>query len=403
MWPLYAGGLIGPFGGTLTTPMLPELAGGLDTRLATVALAMPTYLVPFAAVMLVSGTLGETWGRARTVRWAYVGYAVASLACAVAPDAGTFLAGRALQGTANAFTSPLLVAAISDVVPPARLSRALGLYGGWQAAGQAFGPLVGGLAAAVDWRWAFVASAAAALALATMPPRDPAPSTGRRDGPGPARMHPGVEAVPVSPVSRWRALANRRLALACGVGFGLYLSTGALLLLGALLAGDRFGLGPDARGVLVASFGVAGLLTAGALGRVADRVGIRGFGVAVLVVLTAAVAAAGWVPTVWLLAAAVAVAGVASTAGRVVVNTLAVTSTPTNRGGATSMTLSWQFLGSALAPVTLLPVYAAHPSGSFAAAAAGSLVAAGLLLVAVARRRRRVGGPGGPARPTLGR
>ena len=381
MWAFYVGGFLGPFGGAMTTPMLPELSAGLDTSLRTATWSITAYLIPFAALMLVSGTLAETWGRSRSVRGAYVAYAVASLVCALAPNAEMFLTGRALQGAANAFTSPLLVAAISDAVPRERLGRSLGWYASMQAAGQAFAPLVGGVAAAYDYRWAFVASAAAAGALAFVPPRDAPRETA--DG------APGVWA-------RYRALANSKLALACAVAFGLYLSTTGLMLLVALLGDDRFGLGPDARGGVVAAFGVAGLATGRVLGRVADRVGARRFGVAAMVVFAAVTAAAGVVPAVWLLVGMVAAAGAASTAARVVVNTLAVTSTPANRGGATSMTLAWQFLGSAIAPLVLLPVYHRSMTVSLAVAACGAVASAVLLTVVSARQRLA-----GTAGPTL--
>jgi ACDE family multidrug resistance protein len=159
----------------MVTPMLPELRDGLHTTLTTAAWGLTAYMIPFAALMLFSGTLGEHWGRARTVRIAYAVYAVASLGCALAPTAMPFLAGRGLQGAANAFTSPLLVAAISDLVAADRLGRSLGRFASLQAAGQAFAPLVGGAAAAFDYRWAFVASAAAAVLLAAAPPHVPVP------------------------------------------------------------------------------------------------------------------------------------------------------------------------------------------------------------------------------------
>ena len=345
----------------MVTPMLPELRDGLHTTLSAAAWSLTAYMIPFAALMLFSGTLGERWGRARTIRVAYVGYAVASLVCAAAPSAGPFLTGRGLQGAANAFTSPLLVAAISDLVAPGALGRSLGRYGSLQAAGQAFAPLIGGAAAAFDYRWAFVASAATASLLAAMPPPDAAHDPGTRVA------------------GRWRALANRRLVISAGVAFWLYLGTSGLMLLVALHSGDRFGLGPDARGVVVAAFGTAGLLTGARLGRLADRHGVRAFGTVCLLAFGAAVAVAGVVPALWLLVVVVAGCGATSTASRVVVNTLAVRSTPANRGGATSMTLAWQFLGSALAPLVLLPVYHADPVWAFVAAGATALPAAALL------------------------
>jgi MFS transporter, ACDE family, multidrug resistance protein len=359
-WPLFAGGFVGPFGGAMVTPMLPELAHGLGSTLTTVAWSLTAYMAPFAALMLVSGTLGDRWGRARTVRAAYVSYALASLLCAAATSPAPFLAGRALQGMANAFTSPLLVAALSELVRPAELGRYLGLFASWQAAGQAFAPMIGGVAAAADYRWAFAASAVAATTLALQPPRD-APAPG-------------------CPAASWRALRNRRLVVSCLVAFCLYVSTSGVLLLVALRAGDAFGLGPDSRGFVVAGFGVAGLATAAWMGRLADRFGIHAFGVTCLLALGAAVLAAGVVPAVFLLVTAIAAAGVTSTAGRVTVNTLAVRSSPGNRGGAASMTLAWQFLGAALAPIALLPLYHAHPVVAFAAAAAVTLPAAAVLI-----------------------
>jgi len=353
----------------MVTTMLPELADGLDTSLATAASSLTTYLVPFAGMMLVSGTLAEHWGRARTIRLAYVGYAAASILCVLAQTAPLFLAARALQGTANAFTTPLLVAAITDLVPRERLGRSLGVFGGMQAAGQAFAPLVGGLAAAVDYRWAFVAAAAAAALLATMPPSGPPHA-------------------PLATGSRWRSLATPQLALACAVAFGLYLSTTGINVLVALLAHDRFGLGPDQRGLVVATFGLAGLLAAPQLGRVSDRVGVMRFGAVASVLFAMVIAFAGVAPHVAVLVAVMALCGAASTAGRLSSTTLAVTSAPANRAGATSMALAWQFVGSALAPIVVLPLYGRTVEAAFAVAAVGAAGAA-VLLTTTARLRGR--------------
>lgn len=371
-WPLYAGGFLGPFAGGVVTPMLPELAVALRTDLATAAWSLTAYMIPFAAIMLVSGTFAERWGRARTIRAAYGAFVVASLLCAVAGDTALFLAARGLQGAANAFTSPLLVAAISDVVPAGRLGRALGRFGGWQASAQAFAPLIGGLAAAADYRWAFVVTAVAAAVLAAVPPPDAA----------------GQPVGAAGQSQRWRALLNRRLVLACAAAFGIYLTTSGLTLLAALLAGDRFGLGPDGRGLVVAAFGVAGLATGARFGRLADRFGELRFGAGVLLVFAASTALTGLSPHVAALALGVAVGGATSTSGRAVTTTLAVTSTPANRAGATSFALAWQFLGSALAPVLLLAPYHRSAALGFVVCATGALGAAVLLAGALARRRR---------------
>ncbi|AOW85203.1 hypothetical protein BC342_00275 [Streptomyces olivaceus] len=62
VWPLYVGGFLGPYGSTMVTPMVHEVAAGLDSTPQTAAAAVSAYMLPFAALMLVSGTLAERWG-----------------------------------------------------------------------------------------------------------------------------------------------------------------------------------------------------------------------------------------------------------------------------------------------------------------------------------------------------
>ena len=162
---LYTGGFLGPFGGGVTVSMLPELGRDFGVSAQTASASLTAYLVPFAALMLVSGTLGARWGARRSVVAAYGVYVVASLLCAASSWFPLFLAARAVQGAANAFTTPLLLAAIAASTPAHRLGRALGLFASLQAAAQTTAPLLGGLAAEATWRIAFVGVACVAVLL----------------------------------------------------------------------------------------------------------------------------------------------------------------------------------------------------------------------------------------------
>jgi len=101
-FPLYVGGFLGPFGGAMLVALIPNVAVGLDASLAQVAAAITAYMVPFALLQLVSGTIAERLGPRRVVRGGYVAFAAAAVACALAPDIWTFLAARAAMGAANA-------------------------------------------------------------------------------------------------------------------------------------------------------------------------------------------------------------------------------------------------------------------------------------------------------------
>lgn len=392
LWPLYAGGFLGPFGGAMVTTMLPELSSGLHTDLATAASALTWYMVPFAALMVVSGTVAHRWGEAQTVRRAFVLYAAASVICVVASSATPFLIGRALQGAANAFTTPLLISMIAALAPPERIGRSLGTYASMQGAGQAFAPLVGGAAAGWDYRLAFVASAVAALVLAVV-----TPSTGRRDAgraepvSAPAGGSAPTAGSAASTSGKWRALLNWRLARVSGTAFTMQFASTGLMLLAALIASDRFGLSPAERGLVVAAFGVAGLLTGTASGHLADRLGLLRVGASALVLLAVSTGFATDAPWLWLLVILTGIAGAAATAVRVLTQTLGVRSTPMNPSGAMSVTLAVQFLGTAVAPV-LLPVY--DGSALLAGLMAGLVALFGAVIITSGRHGAVSGGAG---------
>jgi MFS family permease len=333
--------------------MLPELGASYGVSAGAASLSVTAYFLPFAAVMLFSGTLGDRWGRRRTVVVGYAGYVLASLACILAPTLPLFLTARALQGAANAFTTPLLLSALAAAAPAHRLGRALGWFGSLQAAGQTSAPLLGGVAAEADWRLAFagVAAVACALALIGIPP-DPEPE-GARDGLGSALR------VALRP-------AVLRVGLVAALGWGCL--TGLSFLV-ALRLEEGFGIGAGPRGLVLTAAGVAGLLTARLVGGGVDRIGPRrsvlvGAGLGAVVVV-----AVGALPAVWMVAVAWAVGGVATQLVLVGINALVLRS-PQNRGGAVSVVQAVRFGGGALSPVAIIPIYHADPLAGFLVPAA---------------------------------
>lgn len=366
-WPLFIGGFIGPFGGQLVSTMLPEVAAGLNVSIEVASTALTAYLFPFAGLMLISGTLAERFGRRRTVRLAYLAYVLASLVCALAPNFELFLLGRVLQGAANAFTTPVLIGALADAVPPERLGRALGVYGSMQAFGQAMAPLAGGFAAALDYRIGFLVVAAVAAVLFFLPPPDAARQ-------------------PAGATGRFRSLFTGQLALACLVAGLAYLTTTGIILLVALFGRDEFGLAPGPAGLVVAAFGLAGLLTGRRSGGLLDRWGVFPvgmiahivLGVCCLVVgLTAGLPAAAGIA---IMVAAIALGGASGTATRAAAQNIAVTSAPTNRSGASSVMLACQFGGSALAPLVWVPLFYGWSSPGALMVVGVPAVLAGLVL-----------------------
>lgn len=366
---LYAGGFLGPFGAGMVTPVLPEIGADFHQSTGTAALSVTAYLLPFAICMLVSGTLGERWGAVRTTRLAYLGYLVVSLVCVLPGPFWLFLVARAGQGAANSFTTPLLLAAVAQVVPKERLGRALGLFAALQSAGQTTAPLIAGLVAAASWRYAFVASAVVAgvLAVIGLPG-----SVGERDR----------RTDRVSLRSAFRP-AVLRVGLAGFIGWGCL---GGLAFLVSFRAGDAFGLSADGRGVLLTAFGVVGILTARPVGHLVDRWG--GAVALSLGMVTGAVLLAAFALVPSLVAAGVlwAIAGISSQFVLVGVNALALSGEGA-RGGVVSVIQACRFLGAAASPVVFTPAYHADPLAAFLVPAA--LLVAGTPAALAGRRSDR--------------
>lgn len=356
---LYAGAFLGPFGGGVTVAMLPELGTSFGVPAGTAAASVTAYLLPFAALMLVSGTYGERWGRRRTVVAAYGVYVLASVACVLAASWPLFLAARAVQGAANAFTTPLLLAALASAAAPDRLGRALGWFGSLQAAGQTSAPLLGGLAAEVDWRWAFggVAVVAALLAVAGIP-------SGTR----------GAERASLR--SAWRPDVVRA-GLVAAVGWGCLAGLNFLV---ALRLEEEFALTSGARGLVLTGLGVAGLLTARLVGGGVDRIGPRRSVLAGSALGAVVVLGVGLAPVVWLVALLWALGGVATQLLLVGVNALVLGSGRANAGGSMSVVQAVRFGGGAVSPLAFTPVYHLDPVAGFVLPAVLLAVAAPVVL-----------------------
>jgi MFS family permease len=358
---------MGPFGAGLLAVLIPQLRDAFHASTGAVAAGIPAYIVPFALLQLVSGTVGERLGRRPVVRTAYIAYAITSVAAALAPTIGAFLALRAAQGCANAFVTPLLLAGLAEITPARRLGEAVGTFAAVQTGAIALAPLCGGLAGAVDWRIAFFLPAAVTVVLAFFPP----PDSKRRTGSGRARL---------------RSAFTRRVGVISAAGFATYAGVTGLGFLVALRLSDAFGLGSTTRGLVLATFGLAGVFSGRAGGRAVDHFGRVTTVVAGSIVCAVTVGALGVAGSAGLTAALWFIAGAGSTVAWAGLNTLAVEAVPENRAGATSVVSALKFAGNAVAPVIWLPLYDSSPKLAFIAAAVMAALAA--LLVAPLRIAR---------------
>ena len=116
--------------------LIPNVADGLDASVAQVAAAITAYMVPFALLQLVSGTLAERLGPAagRAGRRTSA-FGVAAVACAFAPDIWSFLVARAAMGARTRSSPPSCWRRSRRSRRPDVLGRTVGTFAAAQTAG----------------------------------------------------------------------------------------------------------------------------------------------------------------------------------------------------------------------------------------------------------------------------
>ncbi len=122
----------------------PSLQRDLHVSDAALQLIVGGYAFMYATGMVTGGRLGDLFGYKRLFLIGVVTFALASLACGLAPSAGALVAFRLVQGLTGAVMVPQVVALITASFPARERSRALGWYGATMGLGFVSGQILGG-------------------------------------------------------------------------------------------------------------------------------------------------------------------------------------------------------------------------------------------------------------------
>jgi EmrB/QacA subfamily drug resistance transporter len=175
---------------TVLSVALPTLAGSLHASATDLQWFVSAYTLALAVALLPGGLLGDRFGRRKVMLAVLAVFGLGSLACAYSPDAGFFIAARALQGLAAGAMVPLVLSVVAVMFTDEERPRAVGIWAAANFLALPIGPIIGGwLLTSYWWGWVFLLNlpvvAIGMIAVAVLVPESRAPE---RPGLDPAGM-----------------------------------------------------------------------------------------------------------------------------------------------------------------------------------------------------------------------
>ncbi len=142
--------------GSVVNVALPAISKQLGGGLAAQQWIVDAYLLTLGSFILIAGSLSDIFGRKKVLSTGLIGFLIASVLCAIAPNTVFLIVARALQGLAGALLVPSSLAIIISSYKGESQGKAIGTWTAWTGISFIIGPLIGGfLVDAAGWRWVF--------------------------------------------------------------------------------------------------------------------------------------------------------------------------------------------------------------------------------------------------------
>jgi EmrB/QacA subfamily drug resistance transporter len=143
---------------------LPKMESELSATLSAMTWVINAYTLCLSALVLIGGALADQLGRRRIFLVGLTIFAVASVACGLAPNVYSLIVSRAVQGLGAALLIPCSLAIIGAVFDEQERGKAIGVWSAASAIAAGGGPMLGGwLVDDVSWRAIFLINPAIAI------------------------------------------------------------------------------------------------------------------------------------------------------------------------------------------------------------------------------------------------
>ncbi|KAI1319727.1 major facilitator superfamily-domain-containing protein [Xylariaceae sp. FL0255] len=142
---------------TIVTTAIPAIVASLQSSAGYVWIGS-AFILGFTAVTPIWGSIADLWGRKPIILTALTIFLAGSLLCALSPNLGALIGGRAIQGIGASGMGVMVNTIICDMFSLRERGLYLAITSIIWAIGSAVGPIIGGLFVnnpRLGWRWCF--------------------------------------------------------------------------------------------------------------------------------------------------------------------------------------------------------------------------------------------------------
>lgn len=168
---LISGALMDLIDVTIVNVALPTIRRSLGASATELEWVVSGYMLAFAALLIIAGSLGDSFGRKRLFLLGVAVFGAASLGAGLSATAAELIAARVIQGAGAAVMSPQVLATFRVIFTGRERGKAFALYGAMAGFATAIGLVLGGVLTDVNlfgWSWRAVFFVNVPVALGTL-------------------------------------------------------------------------------------------------------------------------------------------------------------------------------------------------------------------------------------------
>jgi predicted MFS family arabinose efflux permease len=244
-------------------PLIIKIAEDLNVTVSNAALSVTAYMLAFGLFTLILGPMGDRFGKSRIMIFSSFGTAIFSCLCIFANNLELLIFLRAMNGAFAAGNMPISMAIVGEKYKGEQLQGAVGKLMGWMLLGGAFATVIGGsISYIASWKGVYLAYGLAELLISFLLLRTLEPSKATIN----KLNYFGIYG---------QALNNGKLMavvlLIIVSGFTVF---GSFTYAGQLLS-DRSDLNIFSIGIVLAFFGIGGLVGSNMVEKIRMKIGNR--------------------------------------------------------------------------------------------------------------------------------